>query len=182
LEVQVGTLAEAVNAHTQAFTPGSFDAVFAWMVIEHLHDPIATLRLAHGLLKPGGWLLFSVPNFGCWERRVFGRFWYALQLPTHLQHFTSASLRRLLDTSGFELVELIHQRNLNNLVGSVGLWLRTKFPRWSLGERMIRWTDNPTAAWLCLLTPLARCLAGVRQAGRLTIIARRPGSEQTATD
>ena len=109
LDVRAGSLETAVNADTPTFAPGSFDAVFAWMVIEHLHDPAATLRLARELLKPDGRLLFSVPNFGCWERRVFGRFWYALQLPTHLQHFTAASLRRLLESSGFELVELIQQ-------------------------------------------------------------------------
>ncbi|GDY08279.1 hypothetical protein LBMAG52_17650 [Planctomycetia bacterium] len=172
-DVRVGPLEEVVAVDPQTFTPLSFDAVFAWMVIEHLHDPVATLRLVRELLKPGGTLSFSVPNFGCWERRAFGRFWYAMQLPTHLQHFTSGSLRRLLEINGFELLDLIHQRNVNNLVGSVGLWLRTKFPRWSVGERLIRWTDNPSALGLCLLAPIARLLAMMRQAGRLTVVVRR---------
>lgn len=173
LNVREGSLESVLAADPRTFAPGGFDAIFAWMVVEHLHDPVATLRLVRGLLKPEGTLTFSVPNFGCWERRMFGRYWYALQLPTHVQHFTAASLCRLLKASGFELVELIPQRNVNNLVGSVGLWLRTRFPRWSLGDRLIRWTDNPTALGLCLLTPLARLLAAIRQAGRLTIVARR---------
>lgn len=101
-EVRVGSLEETVTADPHTFAPNSFEAVFAWMVIEHLHDPVATLRLTRELLKPGGTLSFSVPNFGCWERRAFGQFWYALQLPTHLQHFTTAALRRLLESSGFE--------------------------------------------------------------------------------
>lgn len=172
-DVRVGSLESAAAADPRIFAPESFDAVFAWMVVEHLHDPVATLRQARELLKPGGTLSFSVPNFGCWERRAFGRFWYALQLPTHLQHLTPASIRRLLAASGWELVELIPQRNVNNLIGSLGLWLRTKFPHWSLGERLIRWTDNPSALGLCLLAPLARLLAAMRQAGRLTVIARR---------
>ncbi|MFM9961187.1 MAG: class I SAM-dependent methyltransferase [Planctomycetaceae bacterium] len=172
LEVRVGSLESVVASDPQTFAPSSFDAVVAWMVVEHLHDPIATLRLARELLKPGGTLSFSVPNFGCWERRAFGQFWYALQLPTHLQHFTTTSLRRLLETSGFELVELIHQRNVNNLVGSAGLWLRTKFPRWSLGERLILWTDDPSALGLCLLALPARIFAAVHQSGRLTVVAR----------
>ena len=171
--VQVGTLESVVAADPQTFAPGSFDAVFAWMVIEHLHDPVATLRLARELLKPEGLLLFNVPNFGCWEWRAFGRFWHALDFPRHLQQFTVTSLRQLLHASGFELVELIHQRNVINLVGSVGLWLRMKFPRRSLGERLIRWTHNPSALGLCLLAPLARVLAMVRQSGRLTVVARR---------
>lgn len=172
-DVRVGSLEDVVAADPQTFTPSGFDAVFAWMVIEHLHDPVSTLRLLRELLRPGGTLSFSVPNFGCWERRAFGRFWYALQLPTHLQHFTTTSLRRMLTASGFELVELTHQRNVNNLVGSAGLWLRTKFPRWSLGERLIRWTDDPSALGLCLLAPVARLLAMLRQSGRLTVVTRR---------
>ena len=172
-DVRVGMLESVVAEDPQTFAPGSFDAIFAWMVVEHLHDPLATLRLARELLKPDGTLSFSVPNFGCWEQPAFGRVWHALDLPRHLQHFTTASLLRLLEASGLELVELIHQRNVLNLVGSAGLWLRAKFPRWSLGTRLIRWTDNPTALGLCLLAPLGRVLALLRQAGRLTVVARR---------
>ncbi len=73
-DVRVGSLEAVVAADPQTFTPNSFDAVFAWMVVEHLHDPVATLRIARELLKPGGTLSFSVPNFGCWERRAFGQF------------------------------------------------------------------------------------------------------------
>ncbi len=172
LHVITGSL-ESSWGQEPELQPASFDAIFAWMVVEHLHDPVATLRLARKLLKPRGWLLLSVPNFGCWERLAFGRFWYALQLPTHLQHFTPVTICRLLEASGLELVELIPQRNVNNLVGSVGLWLRIQFPRWSLGERLIRWTDNPSALGLCLLSPVARLLALIHQSGRLTVVARR---------
>lgn len=167
-DVRVGSLDEADLPREH------FDAVFAWMVVEHLHDPVGTLRLARELLKPGGWLLFSVPNFGCWEHHIFGRYCYGLADVTHLQQFTPLTVRRLLEASGVELVELIYQRNINNIVGSIGLWLRAKFPRWSLGERLICWIDNPTAFGLCLLVPLARCLSMLRQGGRLTVIARRP--------
>lgn len=176
-DVRVGSLEEAIQQEgdrPSTFSPMSFDAVIAWMVAEHLHDPVSTLKIVRELLAPGGLLMISVPNFGCWERPIFGRYWYALQLPTHLQYFNPTSLLQLVNASGFELVELIHQRNVNNLVGSVGLWLRAMFPRWSLGTRMIRWTDNPSALGLCLLMPLARGLALIRQAGRLTVVARRP--------
>ncbi len=167
LDVRVGSLEE------MDFPLEHFDAVFAWMVVEHLHDPVCTLRHIRGLLKPDGRLYFSVPNFGCWERHLFGRLRYSLSDVTHLHQFTPATLRRLLETCGFELVELIHQRNVNNLVGTAGFLLKKLFPRWSLGERLVRWIDSPTALGLCLLNPLARFLAAIRQGGRLTIVARR---------
>src|SRR5215469_12295261 len=39
-----------------------FDLICAWMVVEHLHDPVAGLKRCYQWLKPGGWLAFSVPN------------------------------------------------------------------------------------------------------------------------
>lgn len=172
-DVRIGMLEAVMHDDPETFAPESFDAVFAWMVVEHLHDPVGTLRIAKALLKRNGTLTFSVPNFGCWERSVFGRLWHALDLPRHLQHFTVNSLSQLLQLSGFELVELIQQRSVLSLVGSVGLFFRSRLPRWSLGERLIRWTDNPSALGLCLLAPLARVLSAVRQASSLTIVARR---------
>jgi 2-polyprenyl-3-methyl-5-hydroxy-6-metoxy-1,4-benzoquinol methylase len=166
LQVHVGPLQPGL------FPAHYFDAVFAWMVIEHLHDPVAVLREIHRVLKSSGWLAFSVPNFACWERVVFGRYWYALQVPTHLQHFTPATVRRLLDQSGFNLVDLIHQRNAWNVVGSAGLWLRENAPRLRIGSRMIDWVGSWPICGRLALTPPAILLALLGQGGRLTVVAK----------
>lgn len=165
-DVRTGTLESA------QFPDAIFDAVFAWMVLEHLHDPPATLREIRRILKPGGWLAFSVPNYACWERRLFGRYWYALQLPTHLQHYTPRTLRRMLDQTGFELVRLDHQRNVLNLIGSTGLLLRNNCGWPSLGQKMSDYTSHP-GLWIQLAcAPVAKLLAWRNQGGRLTIAAR----------
>jgi 2-polyprenyl-3-methyl-5-hydroxy-6-metoxy-1,4-benzoquinol methylase len=167
LTVHNGTIESA------ALPESEFDAAFAWMVLEHLHDPLSVLNELHRVLKSDGWLVLSVPNMSCWEPWMFRKYWYALQLPTHLQHFTAHSIRFALERSGFGVERIIQQRNTNNLVGSVGLWLRQRRITHGLGERLIRWTDNPTGAGLLALMPLARMLAFLKQAGRLTVIARR---------
>ena len=41
-----------------------YDVVILGDVIEHLPDPLASLRRAVGLLRPGGEVVLSVPNFG----------------------------------------------------------------------------------------------------------------------
>jgi hypothetical protein len=79
----------------------------------------------------------------------------------------------MLGESGFESVKIIHQRNLLNVVGSLGIALRRRFPRGTLGQRLIDFTDQPTMWWQLGLAPLAKLLAAVRQAGRLTVISRR---------
>jgi len=165
-DVHVGTLESA------AFPDGLFDAVFAWHVVEHLQEPKQTLREIRRILKPRGWLAFSVPNFACWERRLFGSCWHALELPRHLQHYTPRTLRRMLKESGFESVRIVHQRNLLNLVGSVGIALQRRFPGGTLGQSCINFTEQPTMWRQLALAPLAKFLAFVRQGGRLTVIAR----------
>jgi SAM-dependent methyltransferase len=166
-DVHVGTLESAT------FPTSSFDAVFGWMVIEHLNDPRSALREMARITRPDGWLGISIPNFGCWEPTAFGRYWYLWELPRHLHFFTPKSIRRLLEESGFDRVEVVHQRNALNLVGSAGLFLRRRFPNSRLARRVLEWPDHPTTWWQLALSPLAIVLAAVRQGGRLLVIARR---------
>jgi SAM-dependent methyltransferase len=163
------------------FPAGGFDACFAWMVVEHLHDPLATLREMRRLLADDGWLVFSVPNYGCWESRVFGRYWLALDVPRHLQHFRPATVRQLLRASGFRVERIIHQRNMLNLLGSAALWLRVVRPQSSLGPALIQFANHPRMWPQIALAPLAKLLAALRQGGRLTVIARpAPGIDSGA--
>ncbi len=50
------------------FTSGSFDAVLALELLEHLDRPKATLRQMEGAARPGGLILFSVPDGNLWGR------------------------------------------------------------------------------------------------------------------
>lgn len=78
-----------------------FDAIVYWNVLEHLYHPVQELRLAHSLLKDGGWLVIGLPNLESWERQVFGRYWIGWELPRHLYLFPQPTLRAILEDSGF---------------------------------------------------------------------------------
>jgi 2-polyprenyl-3-methyl-5-hydroxy-6-metoxy-1,4-benzoquinol methylase len=82
---------------------GSFDVVTLWDVLEHLPNPQAALRKIHALLAPQGTLLFSVPNGGSIDARLFGRYWIGLDAPRHMSVFRLETLRRLLDETGFAI-------------------------------------------------------------------------------
>jgi len=167
LDVHCGTL-EATELQ-----PEQFELAAAWMVIEHVPDAKETLRRLHSLLKPGGTLLFSIPNAGCWEAWFFGRYWYVWELPRHLHHFTPSSIRKLLQECGFTEITIIHQRNLSNVVGSVALSILARWPESRFGRRLLRYPDQPTMATKLFLAPFAHILAWIHQGGRLTISARR---------
>lgn len=167
LDVHCGTL-EATDFHSE-----QFELATAWMVIEHVPDSRETLRRLHSLLKPGGTLLFSIPNAGCWESCFFGKYWYVWELPRHLHHFTQSSIRRLLEECGFTNVRIIHQRNLSNVIGSLALSILARWPDSRFGRWLLRYPDRPTTAVKLFLAPFAHVLAWMRQGGRLTISACR---------
>lgn len=45
------------------FEAEAFDLVVALDVLEHLDDDLAGLKVLHGKLRPGGWMLITVPAF-----------------------------------------------------------------------------------------------------------------------
>ena len=167
LEVHAGTLESADLPHE------SFDVVFAWMVMEHLLNPRETLLELRQRLRPDGFLVFSVPNAGCWEPKFFGKKWFAYELPRHLHHYTPRRLTSLLQECGYERIKIIHQRNLLTVVRSFGIVVASWIPKSRLAQRLIDWTDHPTLWGQLALAPFAIALSGLRQGGRLTVVARK---------
>jgi 2-polyprenyl-3-methyl-5-hydroxy-6-metoxy-1,4-benzoquinol methylase len=102
--VHIGTLADA--PHLEA----GFDLITLWDVIEHLPDPIASLREARRLLRPGGLLLLETQNVESSFARLLGRRWQHFKQSEHLWHFAPATIRRLLAAGGFDPVELSARR------------------------------------------------------------------------
>ena len=148
----------------------AFDLIVGWMVLEHLHDPIACLRKLHGWAKPGAWLVLSVPNAGSFEFSIFKDKWYALQLPTHLHHFTPQTLENILQITGWKLEKVHHQRVLGNLIASTGYVLRDR-GYVKVGQKFIDFPEH-AGKWNYALYPLAWLLSVFGQTGRMTVWAR----------
>jgi SAM-dependent methyltransferase len=86
--------------------PGSFDLVIMQHVLEHVFDPIATLRKVREVLKPGGRVLGELPNFDSWDAKLFGRYWGGGHAPRHLWFFTPVTMRKALANTGFSNVDV----------------------------------------------------------------------------
>ena len=93
-------LAEAVGGDC-------FDVIVFGDVLEHLRDPLPSLRAARRMLNPGGYIVISIPNIAHGDVRMsllLGRFRYGnlgLLDTTHLRFFTRQSLQELLADAGF---------------------------------------------------------------------------------
>lgn len=86
---------------------GQFDAVTFSHVIEHVHDPVATLEQAWRLLRAGGTLYIDTPNIDSTGHRIFGRSWRGLEAPRHLVMFNWAGLRSALARIGFVTIKRV---------------------------------------------------------------------------
>lgn len=98
-----------------AVQPGStFDVITFWDVLEHTHRPREVLQQAHRLLNQNGLLAINVPNWASWERKIFKEKWIAIDAPRHLYHFSPNTLKKLLQSCGFTLIEMRSQTPVMN--------------------------------------------------------------------
>ncbi|MBI4242398.1 MAG: class I SAM-dependent methyltransferase [Candidatus Rokubacteria bacterium] len=85
---------------------GSLETIGAYMVLEHLYEPLDWIRTVRRALRTGGFLHLQVPNFRCLDRYVAGRCWSLLSFPEHVYFYEPAGLKRRLEREGFRVVGL----------------------------------------------------------------------------
>ena len=79
---------------------GSLDGVMFKQVLEHLVDPVAALRNAAQLLKPGGVMFVEVPNNESAIAQQSGLSWEHMDVPRHINFFTQGTLRATATAAG----------------------------------------------------------------------------------
>jgi len=131
-----------IDAHhgllaTVALSPASYDAVIFRHSLEHVVDPRADLAAANRLLRPGGRVIVTLPNWDSWQRRRFRDRWFPLELPRHRTHFTRAGLRAALEEAGFTELRLATSSSFICLC-------------WSLQYELLGrlWSDAGLRLWL----------------------------------
>lgn len=83
---------EQATHHLPAEWQARFDLVTAHFVLEHVVDPVGTLKRLAGLLAPGGRVFFTVPD----PLRNTGDF----LVVDHVNHFTTSSLLLTCEAAG----------------------------------------------------------------------------------
>ena len=100
LKVKSGTL-EGIK-----FQDETFDVVTFTEVIEHIHDPLAFLTEVHRILKPDGVIYLTTGNIEGLRAKRDGAKWYYLTPQYHICFFAPRTIRKILENSGFEVMEI----------------------------------------------------------------------------
>lgn len=88
------------------YEAGFFDYVTMDQVIEHVTDPLSTLRGVARILKPGGIAILSTPNAGGWGARLFGHRWINWHAPYHVQFFSRHSMQIAAEQAGLVVAKV----------------------------------------------------------------------------
>jgi SAM-dependent methyltransferase len=163
LDARAGTLASA------PWSVESFDAAVMNHSLEHVPDPRGDLERVFHLLRRGGLLAITVPNFASWQRERYGSTWFPLELPRHRTHFTPRSLSLALERAGYEVVVMRPTSDAGCLLAS---WQYERFGHLVLADGLRAWAGYALSA---LLAPLNRLLdRRLGQGALLHAVARRP--------
>lgn len=80
-----------------------FDGISLFHVLEHLPDPVHTLKVLHERAQPGAALVLALPNPKSWDAEHYGVHWAAWDVPIHFWHFTKEDVNRLATKTGWQL-------------------------------------------------------------------------------
>lgn len=107
-----------------------FDVVCMWDTIEHLRAPHLYVEKIARHTGPGALLAVTTADVASLNARLRRQQWRMIHPPTHLHYFSAATLARLLDRYGFEVVYDRYcgfYRSLGNVAYNI-LVLRRQWP------------------------------------------------------
>lgn len=76
----------------QHYHPESFDVITSFEVIEHINTPQTELQSFYSLLRKGGLLYITTPNFNSLSRIILKSKWNVIEYPEHLSYYTVQTL------------------------------------------------------------------------------------------
>lgn len=159
------------------FQPESFDAITCFDVLEHVYQPLLVLEKVRQWLKPGGIFYVLVPNIDSAEARIFQSYWYGLELPRHLTHFSPQALGTMAKMAGLGELSLTTDKNPGfersvyyiheTILGKCGVhrppMAKANEPGipWKVFRKLLRWSVIPAASAAISLVGEGESIHGV---------------------
>jgi 2-polyprenyl-3-methyl-5-hydroxy-6-metoxy-1,4-benzoquinol methylase len=100
----INTLKGKLN--DDSFEDEIFDIIISSEVIEHINNPLEEMRHFHRLLRKGGLVYITTPNFNAIERFLLKGNYNIIEYPEHLCYFTPKTIDILLTRCGFEKLKI----------------------------------------------------------------------------
>ncbi|MBW6482144.1 MAG: class I SAM-dependent methyltransferase [Vicingaceae bacterium] len=99
----INTLKGKLN--NDSFEDGLFDVIISSEVIEHINNPVEEMQQFYRLLRKGGLVYITTPNFNAIERFLLKGDYNIIEYPEHLCYYTKKTIDLLLSNNGFKKVK-----------------------------------------------------------------------------
>jgi ubiquinone/menaquinone biosynthesis C-methylase UbiE len=110
------------------FPNNYFDTINLSHILEHLNNPKQTLQEARRILKPDGLIIINLPNIDSLTAKIFRSYWYALDTPRHLYHFSPKTIKIILKQTGFRITKINFSTSPKVFMRSLNYFFRKKNP------------------------------------------------------
>lgn len=144
--------------------------------LEHMADPVSTLRRVAQLLAPTGTCIVRIPLAGSWAHRTYGADWVQHDAPRHLMVHTRRGLELAAAAAGMRIVEVEFDSSGFQFWGSE--LYRRGVPLVRVSRSRLYWHFPP---WVLLrYTRAARALNRKGDGDQATFYLRRAAPEAIA--
>jgi 2-polyprenyl-3-methyl-5-hydroxy-6-metoxy-1,4-benzoquinol methylase len=82
-----------------------FDIITSFEVLEHINNPREEAGLFVKLLRPGGLLYITTPNFNSLSRYILSAKWNVIDYPEHLSYYTLRTVSSLFRFFNLEVID-----------------------------------------------------------------------------
>lgn len=144
--------------HEANFPDRYFDVVTMKWMLEHTHNPSNIIKEAYRILKNNGTLLIGVPNIESIEAKIFKKYWYHLDVPRHLYHFSPNTITLLLKKTYFHIDKIKYDASPMGISGSLN---------YLTGNHLDK------SAFYGLSIPFSSIAIKLNSGGLMTILARK---------
>lgn len=83
------------------YESASFDVLISIEVIEHINNPSEEVEHFSRIVRPGGAVYLTTPNFNSISRLLLKEKWNVLSYPEHLCYYTPRTIQHLFSRHGF---------------------------------------------------------------------------------
>lgn len=92
--------------NAENYEPQMFDIITSFEVIEHINNPLIELEHFNAILRRGGLVYVTTPNFNSMLRYRLKAAYNIITYPEHLTYYTPKTLQTVFELSGFEKLKI----------------------------------------------------------------------------
>ena len=160
------------SADRLAFPNETFEVVMLWTVLEHLENPLPSLRECVRVLRQGGILVVRTVAIESWGARWFGPYWVGYDAPRILTVFSRSALRKILEDVGAKILSFgYYFYDFHPF-----LWSLRNYCREHLPGALYQFLSNFPHLWLLQWITLPYFVLQTALGGNsfVTVLARKP--------